>query len=357
MRTVGLAEPSAVTRALSALLAAVVAGFRGPAYLAIENAALRQQLAVFKQKRRRPPLSSGDRVFWILLRRVWPSWRNALVFVQPDTVVRWHRRGFRLFWAWKSRRRSPGRPRVDLEVRQLIRRMANDNGWGAPRIHGELHKLGFDVSERTVSRYMPRRTGKPDQVDRWKAFLRNHRESIAAMEFFSVPTITFNVLYVLVVIDHARRRIIHFNVTRTPGSTWIAQQLRDAFPFDQGPSYLIYDHDAKFSAAIDRLVESFGAKPTRTPVRSLWQNGLCGRWIGAVRRELLDRVVPFGERHLRGLLRSYIEYLHEDRTHLGLGKDCPLPRPIESRPGDDAKVVALPRVGGLHHRYRWRKAA
>ena len=344
-------------RALFALLGALVAGFHGCVHLAVENAALRQQLAVFKQKRPRPSLSAGDRLFWVLLHRVWPNWRNALVIVQADTVVRWHRQGFRIFWAWKSRKRSPGRPRVDLEIRQLIRRMANDNGWGAPRLHGELQKLGFDISERTVSRYMPRRAGTPDQVDRWKAFLRNHREGIAAMDFFSVPTITFNVLYVLVVIDHARRRIIHFNVTRTPGSTWVAQQLRNAFPFDRAPRYLIYDHDAKFSAIIDRLVESFGTKPTRTGVRSPWQNGICERWGGSLRRELLDHVVPFGEDHLRKLLRSYIEYHHEDRTHLGLNKDCPLPRAIEQRPGDGAEVVALPRVGGLHHRYEWRKAA
>ena len=235
--------------------------------------------------------------------------------------------------------------------------MANNNAWGAPRIHGELQKLGFNVSERTVSRYMPRRTGTPDQIDRWKAFLRNHREGIAAMDFFSVPTITFNVLYVLVVIDHARRRILHFNVTRTPGSDWVAQQLRDAFPFDQVPKYLLYDHDAKFSASIDRLVESFGANPTRTTVRSPWQNGLCERWVGSVRRELLDHVVPFGEAHLYELLRSYIEYYHRDRTHIGLNKDAPYPRDVDSRPSDDAKVVALPRVGGLHHRYAWRKAA
>ena len=189
-----------------------------------------------------------------------------------------------------------------------------------------------------------------------KAFLRNHREGITAMDFFWVPTITSNVLYVLVVIVHERRRILHFNVTRTPGSDWVAQQLRDAFPFDRVPKYLLYYHDTKFSAGIDRLVESFGAKP-RTTVRSPWQNGLCERWIGSVRRELLDHVVPFGETHLYGLLRSYIEYYHRDRTHIGLNKDSPCPRDVHSRPSDDAKVVALPRVGGLHHCYAWRKAA
>ena len=288
-------------RALSARVGALVASFHGSVYLAVENAALRQQLAVCEQKQPRPSLSPGDRLFWVLLHRVWANSRNALVIVQADTVVRWHRAGFRLFWAWKSRRGSRGRPQIDLEIRQLIRRMANDNGWGAPRIHGELLKLGFDVCERTVSRYRPGRTGTPDQIDRWKAFLRNHREGIAAMDFFSVPTITFNVLYVLVVIDHARRRIIHFNVTRTPGSTWVAQQLRDAFLFDRVPRYLIYDHDAKFSAGIDRLVESFGTKPTRTGLRSPWQNGICERWGGSLRRELLDHVVPFSEDHLRKL--------------------------------------------------------
>ena len=239
-------------------------------HLAFENAALRQQVAIIRHKRRRPHLSSADRLFWVLLRREWPGWQGALVIVKADTVVRWHRQAFRWFWAWKSRRRRPGRPRIDSEARALIRKMALENGWGAPRSHGELPKLGIDVCERTVSRYMPRRNPKPDEIHRWKAFLRNQREGIAAMDFFTVPTITFRVLYVIFVIEHARRRVLHVNVARHPSSAWVIQQLRDAFPFDEAPRYqqlrdafpfdeapryLIYDNDSKFPKAVDGSVE------------------------------------------------------------------------------------------------------
>jgi transposase InsO family protein len=229
--------------------------------------------------------------------------------------------------------------------------------WGAPRIHAELQKLGYTVSERTVSRYMPKRRAEPEVIERWKVFLRNHRECIAAMDFFTVPTATFRVLYVLIFIHHARRQILHFNVSAYPGTEWIIQQLREAFPYDTAPRYLIFDGDGKFGQSVVTAMKSMGIKPSRTAFRSPWQNGVVERWIGSVRRELLNRVVVLNEPHLRRLLRDYLSYYHVDRTHLGLQKDTPLHRPTIAKPDQNAKLVSLPRLGGLHHRYEWRKAA
>ena len=332
--------------------------FRERADLALENLALRQQVTALQEKRSRPRLALSDRLFWVFLRRLWSRWADVLVVVQPDTVVRWHRLGFRLFWRWRSRPRRPGRPRVDRDVRDLIRRMARENStWGAPRIHGELLKLGFDIAERTVSRYMPRRPAPRDVVERWKVFLRNHSDAIVGMDFFTVPTATFDVLYVLVFVHHSRRRVVHFAVTRWPTAAWVVQQLREAFPFDEAPRYLIFDRDDKFSAAVVAAIRSFGIRPSMTAYRSPWQNPIAERWIGSVRREMLEHVVVFGAVHLRKLLRAYVRYHGEDRTHLSLGKDTPEGRPVECRPGQDAEVVSLPRVGGLHHRYGWKRAA
>ncbi len=331
---------------------------RSRADLAIENIALRQQVAVLKGKRPRPRLSSADRLFWVLLSRCWPGWENALHIVQPATVVRWHRAGFRLWWRWRSRPRRSGRPPIEREVRDLIHRMALENPtWGAPRIHGELLKLGFVISERTVSRYMPTKPAPKDVVDRWKAFLRNHQEAIVGMDFFTVPTATFDVLYVLFFIHHDRRRVLHFGITRHPTATWVIQQLRDAFPYDEAPRYLIFDRDSTFSLEVLAAIRSFGIIPSRTAFRSPWQNPFAERWIGSVRREMLDHVVVLGEAHLRRLLCEYVVYYHNDRCHLSLEKDAPEGRLPSMRPSHDANVVALSRVGGLHHRYEWREAA
>jgi len=235
--------------------------------------------------------------------------------------------------------------------------MALDNGWGAPRIHGELTKLAFVVSETTVSRYMPRRPSDPDQVQRWVTFLRNHKDAIAAMDLFTVPTVSLRVLYGFFVIEHGRRRILHFNATYNPSASWVIQQLREAFPYDTAPRHLIFDRDSIFSAEVVRFITAIGTKPRRTSFRSPWQNPVAERWIGSCRRELLDHVVVFHERHLVRLVRAYISYHHDDRTHLGLDKDTPTARPVTPRPSPTAQVVALQRVGGLHHRYVWRDAA
>lgn len=330
--------------------------FRSRAELVIENLALRQQLAVLKRKRRRPGLKRVDRLFWVALRGMFARWSQVLVIVEPETVVRWHRAEFKVLWRWKSRPR--GRPSSTREIRELIRRMAQENEtWGAPRIHAELLKLGFHVSERTVSRYLPKGEASPDAIERWKRFLRNHREVIAAMDFFTVPTASFQLLFVFFVIHHSRREILHINVTSHPCADWIVQQLREAFPYDEAPRFLIFDRDAKFSQNVIAILEGMGIEPCRTAFRSPWQNGTAERWIGSVRRELLDHVVIFMERQLLRLLREYVGYYHEDRPHLGLGKETPLERVVMSKPSGRAQVVCFPRLGGLHHRYEWREAA
>jgi transposase InsO family protein len=341
-------------RLVASLIHAVRATVRRRSDLVLENLALPQQLSVLAARGRRPRLGIADQCFWLVLRRCWSHWSEMLVVVRPETVVRWHRAGFRRYWAWLSHRnRRPGRPQVDAKVRALIRRMANENAtWGAPRIHGELRMLGFDVSERTVSRYMPRRPTVPDALKRWISFLRNHGSAIAAMDFFVVPTATFQRVYAWFAIDHSRRRILNFEVTDHPTAVWVVQQLRETFPFDIRPRHLIFDRDRTFSRDVVTALRSFGIQSTRTSPRSPWQNGIAERWIGTVRRELLDHVVVLGRCHLRHLLRSYVAYYNEDRTHLGLDKQTPAGRRRSSLIERRGRIVASPRVGGLHHRYQ-----
>jgi len=318
----------------------------------IENLALRQQVAALAAKGRRPRITALDRWLWIALRRWWSHWTEVLVFVKPETVVRWHRAGFRRYWTWLSPRGRRGRPRTGESLRALIRRMAMENaGWGAPRIHGELLMLGFVVSERTVSRYLPRTPASPDAIKRWLTFLRNHRDAIAAMDFLVVPTVTFSVMYAWFAIDHARRRILHFDVTDEPTAAWVVQQLRESFGLDAMPRHLIFDRDSIFSMQVVSTVKSFGIQPTRTAYRSPWQNGVAERWVGSVRRELLGHVVVISVRHLRRLLTEYVAYYHDDRTHLGLDKQTPSRRKRSTPRATSATVVAQPRLGGLHHRY------
>ncbi len=320
--------------------------------LLLENLALRQQLLTLKRRKPRPRLARLDRLFWLVARRPWPKWKQALVIVTPETVIRWHRLGFGLYWNWLSRHRVVvGRKPISKEVRDLIFRMVAENStWGAPRIHGELLKLGIDISERTVSRWVQKAPKNPESAQRWQTFLHNHREAIAAMDFFTVPTLTFNVLYCFFVIAHDRRRILHCNVTRHPTGLWITQQLREALPYDHRHEYLILDRDAKFGDAVSDAVETIGLKAIRTSFRSPWQNGIAERWVGSCRRDMLDHVVPLSERHLKRLLSEYVRYYHDDRTHLGLAKDTPCGRArAQSNPG--SRVVSFPRLGGLHHRY------
>jgi transposase InsO family protein len=223
--------------------------------------------------------------------------------------------------------------------------------WGAPRIHGELLKLGFDVSERSVSRWIRRVPGDPDPMKRWLTFLRNHREAIAAMDFFTVPTLTFGVLYCFFVIGHDWRKILQFNVTRNPNALCVVQQLREAWAYKQPHRFLLFDRDTKFGADVVSAVRDIGSQPTRTAFRCPWQNGIAERWVGSCRHELLDHVIILNERHLKRLMSAYLLYYHEDRTHLGLAKDAPAGRPTEIRSKAESKIQSFPRLGGLHHRY------
>jgi transposase InsO family protein len=296
----------------------------------------------------RPPLRRIDRLFWVGLARVWTDWKHSLVIVTPDTVLRWQRRRFREYWAKLSGRPSVGRPRITAEIRALVTRMAAANPvWGAPRIHGELLKLGLEVAERTVSRLMPKRRPRPSQT--WRTFLDNHVRDLVSLDFFTVPTAGLRVLFVLVVLAHHRRRVVHFNVTEHPTAHWTAQQIVDAFPDDSAPSYLLRDRDHVYGEQFRHRVKGMGIDEVLTAPHSPWQNPFAERVIGSIRRECLNHVLVLSERHLRRILTCYFAYYHQARTHLALDKDAPDLRPIE-RPAE-GKNMQLPEVGGLHHRY------
>jgi len=322
--------------------------FRGRAVLQLELLALRHQLAVSQRTSPRPNLRPGDRLLWVILSRILPTWRDALVIVKPETVVGWHRKGFRLFWAWKSRHRGGGRPAIPDDVRDLIRRMSRDNPlWGAPRIHGELLKLGIQVSQATVSKYMINIPRPPSQT--WRTFLRNHMHCLASMDFFVLPTATFRLLFVFIVLHHERRRIVHFDVTAHPTAIWIKQQITEAFPWDTAPGHLIRDRDSAYGGIVSARIEALGIEEVVTAPRSPWQNPFVERVIGSIRRECLDHVIVLNENHLRRILVSYLDYYHRYRTHLSLAKDTPDGRLAQH--SDTGKIVAFPQVGGLHHCY------
>ena len=333
------------------LVAAVfVAALKDRADLVAENVALRHQLSCLKHRKKRPKLRPLDRALWVVLARSWSRWKELLVMVKPATVVAWHKKGFRLFWRWKSRNRGPGRPRVHKDVRKLIVEMAVANvGWGAPRIHGELLKLGIEISEISVSRYMPKRAAPPGSQQRWRTFLHNHMHEALDIDFAVVPTITFEVIYVFFVLSLDRRRILHFNVTKHPTAQWTAQQVVEACPYEPPGRFLFRDNDKIYGTYFRERVDGLGLTQVKTAFRSPWQNGFAERWIGGLRRDCLDHVIAVSENQLRRVVRRYVDYFHEDRTHLGLGKDTPVPRAVE--PPEMGEIVAFPRVGGLHHRY------
>jgi putative transposase len=285
-------------------------------------------------------------MLWTWLSRSWHGWRSALQVVQPATVLAWHRRGFRLFWTWKSRHRS-GRPAVSPDVRALIREMSTANPlWGAPRIHGELRKLGISVSESTVAKYLRRHPRPPSQT--WRTFLANHASQIMAADLFVVPTVTFRLLFVLVILAHDRRRLLHVAVTEHPTAAWTAQQLRNAFPENEPPRYLLHDRDSVF-ADVATTIAAMNSQAVRTAPRSPWQNAYVERVIGSIRRECLDHVIVMNAAGLHRVITDYVAYYMCSRTHLALGRDTPLTRPVS--PPSDGRIVATPEVGGLHHRY------
>jgi len=320
--------------------------FRSRARLEAEILLLRHQLNLALQHA--PPrvrLRAGDRAFMVWLVRLWPSLLDVVQVVQPETVLRWHRAGFRFYWRWKSRKRV-GRLRIDRGLRDLIRRISQENPlWGASRIHGELLMLGFEVAQSTVSKYMPRRRSPPSQS--WKTFLRNHAEAIAAIDMCVVPTITFDCLFALLVVGHGRRKLLWFEVTRHPTAEWLGRQITEVFPWDEAPGFLVRDNDQAYGQVFTAWVGAMGIRDQPITPGSPWQNGVAERLIGSLRRECLNQTLIFGEKHLRRVLAGYADYYNRTRPHLTLRKDAPFRRSVQRF----GSIVAAPVLGGLHHQY------
>jgi len=297
--------------------------------------------------RRRTRLRWRDRIFWVWLSRFESGWRSCLLIVKPETVVRWHREGFRLYWRWKSRKKL-GRPKTEAQIRMLIRQMARQNPlWGAPRIQSELALLGLMVAESTVSKYMGRARKPPSQT--WRTFLENHVPDLVAIDFFVVATVSFRLLYCFLVLRHDRRRIVHFNVTPCPTARWTAQQVVEALPLDTAPRFLIRDHDGIYGQDFRKRMKPLGIEEVVIAFRSPWQSPYVVRLIGSIRRECLNHVIVFNEAHLLRVLTEYFAYYHEARSHLSLDRNAPVPRQVE--PPSRGRVIAIPQVGGRHHRY------
>ena len=330
------------------VLAVLASPFKSKSRLEAENATLRHQVMVLRrQVRGRVYLTNLDRLFLVQLYYWFPSILRVLAIVQPATVVRWHRAGFRCYWRWKSRARG-GRPQINTELSALIRRMSIESPlWGAPRIHGELLKLGLDVAQSSVAKYMVKRRGPPSQ--RWRTFLRNHAPDIAAMDLFVVPTIGFDLLYAFVIVRLDRRDLVWINVTANPTDEWIARQLTEAFPWGEAPRYLIRDRDQIYGSIVTSRIRAMGIRDKPTAPASPWQNGFAERLIGSIRRECVDYFIVLGEAHLRRILRTYAGYYNDIRTHrsLDLDKDAPVSRAVQQT----GIISSRPMLGGLHHHY------
>ena len=328
------------------VLAVLASPFKSKNRLEAENAVLRHQLVVLRRKLKgRARLTNNDRWFFVQMYRWFPPILKIVTIIEPETLVRWHRAGFRRYWRWKSRSRG-GRPQIDAELRALIRHMSMENLlWGAPRIHGELLKLGFSVAQSTVATYMVKRRGPPSQG--WRTFLRNHAPDIAAMDLFVVPTIGFKLLYGFVIVRLSRRDLVWINVTTNPTAEWIARQITEAFPWNEGPRYLVRDRDRIYGAVVTRRLRAMGIRDKPTAPASPWQNGFAERLIGSIRRECLDHIVVLGEEHLRRILKNYAAYYNGVRTHRSLNKDAPISRPVQRFGVIRSHAI----LGGLHHHY------
>jgi transposase InsO family protein len=328
------------------VLAIVVSPFRAKSRLEAENAVLRHQLIVLRRKvKGRAQISNNDRWFFIQLYRWFPSILEVLTIIRPETLVRWHKAGFRCYWRWKSRPLG-GRPQIDTELRVLIRRMSVENPlWGAPRIHGELLKLGFEIAQSSVAKYMVKRRGPPSQG--WTTFLRNHAQDIAAMDLFVVPTIGFDLLYAFVIVRLDRRELVWISVTTHPTAEWVARQITEAFPWNEAPRYMIRDRDRIYGAVVTRRLRAMGIRDRPITPASPWQNGFAERLIGSIRRECVDHMIVLGEAHLRRILKSYADYYNGIRTHRSLNKDAPVSRPVQRIGVINSRSI----LGGLHHQY------
>ena len=320
--------------------------FKSRCRLEAENLFLRHQLTIaLRQAPPRPRLYGYDRALLVGMTQLWSSLLGAAQVVQPETILRWHRAGFKLFWRWKSRNRV-GRPKIDRGLRDLIQRMSRENPlWGASRIHGELLMLGFEVAQSTVSKYMTRPAKPPSQT--WTTFLRNHAEAIAAIDMCVVPTLSFDLLFAFLVVGHGRRQLLWFEVTRHPTAEWLARQITEAFPWASAPGYLVRDNDHAYGQVFTCRLRAMGIRDRPITPGSPWQNGIAERLIGTLRSECLDQMAIFGEAHLRRVLTAYSSYYNQTRPHLALQKDAPLRRAVQ-RIG---RVVAIPVLGGLHHQY------
>jgi transposase InsO family protein len=324
----------------------VVNCLRSPEQLRAENTVLRHQLNVLRRKTpKRLKLPNSDRVLFVWLYQLFPGVADVITIIRPETVIGRHRAGFKAWWRWKSRNRG-GRPKVDRELRDLVRRMCEENPlWGAPRIHGELLKLGFGVAQSTASKYVLRGRRPPSQC--WKTFLRNQAHGIAAVDFLVVPTLTFERLFAFIVLGIGRRCILWIGVTTNPTAEWLARQITEAFPWDTAPNFLIRDNDGTYGEVFRRRLRSMGIRDRPITPRSPWQNGYVERVIGSIRRECLDHIIVWSEAHLRCVLTEYVTYYNSARTHLGLRKDTPNHRPIEGR----GTIFSHDILGGLHHQY------
>lgn len=320
--------------------------FKSRARLEAEILVLRHQINILRRKApRRVLLTSVDRLIFVSLYRLVPTTLDALAIIKPETIVRLHRRGFGAYWRWKSRSRG-GRPKTEVEIRQLIRQMSLDNLlWGAPRIHGELLKLGIDVGQTTVAKYMVRHRRPPSQS--WRTFLRNHADGIASIDLFVVPTASFRLLYGFLMLRHGRRQLLSLGVTAHPTADWIARQIMEACGWDPVPRSMIRDRDRVYGHAFVRRLRAMGIRDRPTSPWSPWQNAYAERLIGSIRRECLDHIVVFGERHLRHVLAAYAAYYNEVRTHLALGKDAPVSRSVQTV----GRIIRRPILAGLHHHY------
>lgn len=312
----------------------------------LEILALRHQLSVYKHSNKRPKIKLADRMFWIWLSKIWSDCFDHLIFVKPETVIKGQRKRFRGHWTKLSRKGKPGRDKVAKEIRELIRKMSKPNPtWGSPRIMGELKKLGIEVAKSTVEKYMVKHKKPPSQT--WRTFLKNHAKDLVSVDFFTVPTVKFNILFVFVVLAHNRRKLIHFNITQNPTAQWTAQQIIEAFPWNEAPKYLIRDRDGVYGNYFRNRVKRMGIKEVLIAPQSPWQNPYVERLIGSIRRDCLNRVIVLNKKHLKRILSGYFSYYHSWRTHLSLDMDCPEYRAVQAK----GKVIEFPEVGGLHHHY------
>jgi transposase InsO family protein len=328
--------------------------FKSKVQLVAENLCLRQQLIVLKRRRPRPHLRNSDRRFWILICRWLGRWRETLIIVQPETVLGWHRQGWKTYWRWRSRHRGGGRRRIDPEMRSLILRMASENPlWGQRRIQAELVRLGFSVCVRTVAKYM-RKPYDGTTSPGWRRFLEQHAKEIWACDMLTVRTIWFRTLYVFFIIHHGTREIVHARVTAHPTANWLAQQMTEACGTDRDcPRYLIHDRDGCFGAVFNRRVQSLGMKQIRTPVKAPKANAIAERWVRTVRSECLDHMFIFGHQSLQQLLNEYVAYYNRWRPHRSLGQQAPCIAVVEQFERSDKQIVAESVLGGLHHVYRF----